>query len=680
VGSARPQARRARSFLGDGALGACALVAVGLLAWRFMADPSRLAVTRDPAWYTWRTQALLHARPELLILKQGPFSMLSGGYRVTTPVLGGLLHRVAGVSTYRFTILLEVGLPVLASLCLAAFAYRHRRDRLRFALVLGASVALFLTTSFIGYMDEVASLFLLAAALPFLEPARTSWGARTALVLLMFLATLTHPTTSAVFALVLAAGGGVTWLAERFSLRRTLSADGPALASAGVGFLAGFLFWRLGLWGVGAGFSDSVLTQPYPKSTFLARLHAWVESLHPPVIVPLAALGLGWVVWTLVRRKDREPLGWHHRMSVLWLLPLLGALGFLFGLVYPYYRFLNTTVAPLLLVGTGLWLIARGGTWLGARLGGRPVVAWAGTIAGVGVAVLMLVVGLLRPGIRSWDRQGAWIGRKVLVSETAASAYARAEPGRPIVFVIHPNDRTVRAWGLAKQSSNFLMAGVSGDQVERTFVYVGDPDRFLARQPTVTGHPVFDRLSRGFLADLEAGLGRFDAEPVAFVIGQFNHGVPESVRAGGTEVTPSVFVLNGPGLAPPSEQAAAAGRRAADELSRNLSSPHPRFERPGHLLRVVFGLFLLAVLPGLLAMRWFEIRGFAEWMALVPALSLALSEVSAVAVVAVHRAPFAPGDGWASAALAVALGAGLGLLARRRSRAPALSSSERPGT
>src|SRR5439155_637116 len=99
-----------------------------------------------------------------------------GGYRVTTPVLGALLFRVAGVDPLRFTVLLAVALPVLTAAALGAFAFRHRRDHLLFVLAMLAAAPLFLTVPCIGYMDNLMALFLLAVALSFLDPAGVSWG------------------------------------------------------------------------------------------------------------------------------------------------------------------------------------------------------------------------------------------------------------------------------------------------------------------------------------------------------------------------------------------------------------------------------------------------------------------------------------------------------------------------
>ena len=47
-----------------------------------------------------------------------------------------------------------------------------------------ATIALFLTTPYVGYLDNITVLFLLALIIPFVDAARTSWGARTALFLI----------------------------------------------------------------------------------------------------------------------------------------------------------------------------------------------------------------------------------------------------------------------------------------------------------------------------------------------------------------------------------------------------------------------------------------------------------------------------------------------------------------
>src|SRR5919198_1559049 len=113
--------------------------------------PPRPREAADPE----RHNLLAHAPPSTVVREWGPFGMFSGGYRVTTPLLGAWLIQVAGVSKFTFSILVMVVAPALAGLALSAFAWRHRRDPLLFLLTFFATGALFLTTPYVGYMDNI---------------------------------------------------------------------------------------------------------------------------------------------------------------------------------------------------------------------------------------------------------------------------------------------------------------------------------------------------------------------------------------------------------------------------------------------------------------------------------------------------------------------------------------------
>jgi len=117
--------------------------------------------------------------------------------------------------------------------------------------------------------------------------------------------------------------------------------------------------------------------------------------------------------------------------------------------------------------------------------------------------------------------------------------------------------------------------------------------------------------------------------------------------------------VTGPGLVTPSSDTVAAAQ-AAEEATARAYADHPGvLGNPLHALRVLLGLGILLVVPGLLASRWFEVEGFWARFALVPGISVALVVLSGIAVVAVTRHPFGVADGWASVALAVLAAAGL---------------------
>jgi hypothetical protein len=583
-------------------------------------------------------------------------------------VLGAVLNRIAGIAPQRFTILMMIGTPLLASAALGAFAYRSKGRPFLYLITMLAGVGLFLTTPYLGYLDDVTCLFLLATALPFLAPSRTSWGARSALALILFLAMLTHPTTTGIFALVLVASAGLRWLAFRFSLRRTFAMDGPMLLAAFAGLLAGAIYWKLGLWGAKAGFGEAVLAQPYTSAFFRARLNSWVQSMHPRVTYALVLLAVAWIAATWWRGRPR-PVDWHSRISLLWALPLLGVFGWLAGRAYPYYRFINPTLAPMLLVGLGLWVIVWGGRRLARRL------RWnVQAVTAVAMVASLAIAGFLylKPGFHAWSKQEPWIDDATLVAVSGARAYADALPGTPVVFVVSPDPASATAWGAAKQAMNTTLGALSGNEVARTFFFVGTPQDLLAGQPTATGNALYDRISRGFLADAEAGLKGFDAAPVVVRLDVDNADAPPASEGLLQEIAPGVSVVVGQGTAPFSQDAADRAARTAAAQARKLRSPTGIFGSPGHLLRNVLGLFLLLVLPGLIAARWFGLSDLPTKLALVPGLSIALVLGAGVVVVAVHRAPFAATDGWVT--LALALG-GAGVLAWLARRSPQLVAS-----
>ena len=264
-------ARSRRSALGSGWLGSWwmvggfALLMLLVLGWQFLADPSLSAPTRDPAWYTWRAQVILEGDPVRVAEEWGPNGLFAGGYRVTVPLAGALLQQVVGIDRYTFSAFLMIGVPILTGLALGAALFRSRRDPLVVLTTLLATVALFLTTPYVGYLDNITVLFLLALTIPFVHEARTSWGARTALFLIGIAAAFTHPTTCVIFGAVLMGVFGLPLPHEPLLLGAALKADAPMLMSVGFGMIAGLAMWVVGIWGKPASLAEAALPPPYTR-------------------------------------------------------------------------------------------------------------------------------------------------------------------------------------------------------------------------------------------------------------------------------------------------------------------------------------------------------------------------------------------------------------------------------
>src|SRR5919198_4304916 len=558
----------------------------------FLIHPTLSPPTRDPAWYTWRAELLAHAPPASIVHEWGPYGMFSGGYRVTTPLLGAWLIQVAGVSRFTFSILVMVAAPALTGLALGAFGWRHRRDPVLFLLTLFATAATFLTTPYVGYMDNIVCLYILALTLPFIRAARTSWGARSALAILLFLATMTHPTTTAIFVAVLAAGAGLRLVTNRLSIVETWRADGPMLVACAVGAVAGLAMWKVGAWGVKAPFADAALPPPYPGPIFRGQLDQWVASLKPVFTGPLVAIALGSVAVGMVRRP-REPMDEYPRMTLLWLLPYLGVLGFVAGLVYPYYRFMNTTLAVVILAAMGGWLLVR-------FVLRRSVVA--ATVVG------LLIMGgfgwIASSGLANWanDAPSArFLDPPTRIALRSVDAYVGAtDPDRPVVFIAnYRNDR--RAWGWAKTYASTARSGLSGDRAERSQIYFGSVQDYAAGRPSGSGvtfaqcnqhvplDKVYDCVSLGFFHEMTKGLRPFHEDPTVFLVSRFNGGTTniDALSSAAAKLGPDVAVLSRPHAASIDQHALQVGTAAGRAEAAYLADPPGRFPDPWGIIRVL---------------------------------------------------------------------------------------------
>jgi hypothetical protein len=539
-----------RSLLGS--WWAIALTAVALalsLGWRFLLDPSLSAPTRDPAWYTWRAQVILDANPVRVVQDWGPNGLFSAGYRVSVPVLGALLQRVAGIDRYTFSTLFMIGIPVFAGLALAAAFYRSRRDPVVIHMAMLAAVALFMSTPYIGYLDNATVLFLLCLTIPFLHEARTSWGARTALFLIGMAAAFTHPTTCVIFGGILLAVFGWHFLTSRFSFGAALKADGPMLMSVGFGMFAGLSCWVIGIWGSSASLAEAALPPPYTAAFFAARLREWTLSMQPIVIVPFIIVAVGSTI--LRARRYASPARTEDLASIWWLLAFAGALTVITGKAIPYYRFMNASAAPMALVGLGSFAAIH---WFFTDRAPSKLIGWAG----VGLAVwgalgfvipkvltdlptdeavaflpnvrLVVIMAVLLLGVlvairgfggdvipkaiagglatvliagslglvlydglqRRWvSDTNQWANQDVRTSLAAVHEVVADAGERPNVLLVNyldSNDSTGTntAYGWAKTWTNVFRTGLPGDASERSVTYLGTVENFLAGKPTTS--------------------------------------------------------------------------------------------------------------------------------------------------------------------------------------------------
>jgi MFS transporter len=652
-----PEARRA-ALRTPALLILVLLVLLVAFGWTFLRDPSITAPTRDPAWYTWRSNLMMHDDPGLIAGDWGPFHMFGGGYRVSVPLYGSILQRVAGIDLYTFSAFMMVAAPALAGMALGAFAYRVHRDRLLFLLVILATAALFITTPYVGYLDNITVLYVLSMILAFWPFGRTSWGARVAMFLLGIVAAYTHPTTCVVFGASLTAVFALHFLTSRFSLGAALRRDGPALMSVGFGMVFGLATWLVAPWGVAGSLADAALPPPYTREVFMKRLGGWVSSLQPEITFPLILLAIGWVIWRA--RKDRRPASEFGTVSAMWLLPLIGMFGWVFGAAYPYYRFMNATTGLMALTGLGTWVAIR---WL--TTGRRGWVKVAGVVASAAVVLSLAFVWVNGRDASGWAKS-QWIDQPTRTALSAVDAVVRNSPAdTPVVFVVNYEDN-YQAYGWSKTFTNVSRTGLPGDAVKRSMTYFGSVQDLLADRPTAGADPTYSKMSRGFFREVQALREEYTAPPLVFLVRGFNEGTDNAAMLdqspappGLVRISDDLAIVTGSTFATPSPDAVEAATRAEAQTA-SLYADHPGiFGSFGHTLWVLFALGLLLVVPGLIASRFFELEDSWVKIALVPGLSFALTVIAGVIVVAVHRAPFSTADGWASLGLATAFAIGL---------------------
>jgi hypothetical protein len=629
-----------------------------LFGWTFIVHPHRLAPSVDPAYYSWRIELLISQKPAALLHVTGPFGAFAGGYRVAGTVLGGYLRRIAGISLLKTTVVMIVTQWTVIALLLGGFAYRHRRDPLIFYAVTAGSGSLLLTFPFIGYADNVLCLLFLGAAIWFIAPAANDWGARLALGLLLVVAGFTHPTTLAIFCLTLLVMAALRMVASGFDLERSFQLDAPILAIAAAAIAIMYFSWRIGIWGVSQSLSEAASPPPKTRAAFLAKTLDWIKAMHPFWNGPLLAVGIIAAVLLVWRKRGSDDLS---RIAIAWLIPLAGVFGYLLHLTYPYYRFFNSTLAWLLLIGLGSYLTVHYCLEL-ARRGG------IGRLALVGVLAVTLAItsnfALKFVGTGWSQARGGWLPAATKRNlDSLRTALSRpGYEGRPVAFVVDKKGplKSGAAYGFAKKSANRSRYGMPSADIGNTYLYLGSVTRFISDQPTPSDSSTYERLSRGYLADARRGIQTSGRRPIVVVESDFN-------RSG----TNTKFFHGGAGI--PTAQNADIWFVAEGQVitPQGLIVAHRIPPAPAwHLVAVIGGLLLLLI-PGVIGVRRVIFHpSLAEMLGMVPALSMALLAVAGIVVLAISRAPFSGAIPWAGLLLAIVLARAL---PRHRSQSPSPS-------
>ena len=655
---------------------ATAAILLALFGLTFVTNPDRVAPTKDPAYYTWRTEALTTEDPGTLLSIRGAFDMYAGGYRVAAPVIGGFLREAAGLSTLTVVAFLMAVVPVLTALLLAGFAYRQRRDPLIFHAVAFGSASLYLTPPFVGYMDNILCLMFLAAAVWFIGPARDSWAARAGLFIFLLLAGATHPTTLVIFCVVLGAMAVARLLFRRFDLRSVIRDDGPMLASAFAAAFATVAIWTIGIWGESASLAEAALPPPYGASFFVDRMLLWLDAMRPELNGPLFAVGAVGVLAAGARWVEDDLA----RVAIVWLAPLAGAFGFLAGIAYPYYRFFNTTLAWVLLVGLGGYFLIR---FFLDRAARGALYKVAAALMALAVAFVFATNFMSGFEVQGWnDPSKGWLSPQVRADlDALRGALARnTTPDTPVIFVTDDEDASFQIWGNTKLAGNTSRYALPPGQIDRGYLYLGSLEKLLANEPTTLGEETYDDLSPELLEDANAGIEAAGEDPVVVLVSAFNQSGANAEIAGRERQGPPVED-------PDVQEVWVVHDGEVTTLDGELVPGGTPSEQddPGvvHVALVLLALALLLVPGVLLAAALVPDLRFPEALGLVPAAALALLSIVGIAVLAILATPFSTPVAWGSAVLAALIAGAAFYLSRRRPprrRAAVVSQPSPAGT
>ena len=626
-----------------------ALILLALFGGTFVTNPDRVAPTKDPAYYTWHTEVLISESPDTLLGIEGPAiegssGVFEGGYRVTAPILGGFLRQTADVATLRTTVVLMAVLPVLVALLLGGFAFRQRRDPLIFhGVALGAG-SLLLTPPFVGYLDNVLCLVFLAAALHFIPETRTSWPARIAFGALLVAAGLTHPTTLAFFCIVLGGMAAVRLLFRRFDFRSVLAEDGPLLLTAFASVVLTYLIWKVGIWGSSASLGDSALPPPYGSDFFIDRMVLWVKAMRPALNVPLFLIGAACLLAAGKQAAEDELT----RVSIVWLVPLAGLFGFVGGLTYPYYRFFNTTLAWILLVGLGVYFAV--GFLLGVASRGG-----ASRLALLGIVAIAVIVGTnFTKGFETsgWNNAaGGWLSSSERADlDALRTELSKVDEDTPVVFVIDDEPAApFQIYGFSKLSGNTSRYGVPHGQIDRAHFYLGSLENYLAGEPTLTGEETYDKVSSASLIEIQEALEESGQDPITVMAAAFNAKGSNAVHFTDAD---TVTDLDGAVWFLADGEVTRAGDEVPEVGPADDEEPREGFV---HILLFLGGCIMLLI-PGFLAMRWMQPNAtLPEALGLVPALAMTVLSMVGLVVLAVLRVPFSTGIAILCLALGIAV-------------------------
>ena len=498
----------------------------------------------DTPKYLWRTN-LVGASGMESLPGSAPFPFRVNADRPSLPVLWSMLASVLHTSTLRVSVVFPAVMASAIGIgagALASAALRLPRWAVPvFVIGTGTSVNVARMAA-PGYNDVLilAAVVVGAAVCSLLAAEGRSVMPAVAL---LAAAALIHWIFAIVFAAVLA-GVAVLWLPSSVrAWRKVGRARATPTARLAWALGAAALLGGVGLLALAAGEPSP---PRLPRESFLTKLARDLPMYAFPIFVPLAALGAA----ALAVRGRAARVG--MTLLALWAVSAAAAVAVLqMGASAPAHRVLSFGLGLPMLVAAGLATLA------GAIASRRKVPRRA-------IGVLVLVAGLAASGIcayRAWSTTHPWILRRQVAQAQVAGEYLlRVGATSPVVFLIDMGGHTpLSSTALA---FHVLRSALPAEVVPRTLVYLGRPDRFLERRPTLHASPPdFNRASLRHWPSVQAALAH---DVVALMMPAFNRNFRQAARQHPEWLAaPSLAVVSGPrqavSLAPVAAPAAPMG-------------------------------------------------------------------------------------------------------------------------
>lgn len=472
--------------------------------------------------------------------------------RVGYSVLNLTLSSLFALSRFKLAATLPPAAAVALALAAGAVASAALRrgpwEAAAVALAVGVSPTLIRLMAPETYSENLLALAPLAAALVVVLAVRPPDGvALGGAILLIVGGALSHGPSAAIVAGALGLTALVylpaSWRAWRGRTAGLLATPAGFLGAtaAGAGVITGAAVY---------GLLGAVPERFHIGRTVLAqKLTADLPLYRLGLSLPIAAVGLA----DLIEGRAREPAPERTTAPPRWsrpglalallagwtLLTVAGIALFAVGRASPAHRFLALLVPLPLLIGVGLVTLGR---LVGAR-----------TRAPVGAGVVLVgLVALLVAGHRTYyedlprERGVLWMDpHKVQDAATALDYLDKVGVplDAPVVFVVE--DIGPQPVAYVPLMTYMIRSVLSAERIEDAYVYVGDPERYLASLPTLRDEPdSYNGTSLRFWAAVRPLLPE---RPVTLLLSSFNPAY-ESFAAEHPEriVAPSVAVVQGP--------------------------------------------------------------------------------------------------------------------------------------